>query len=113
LITPPYGLVLLMASKFVGVRFSQALRATLRSMSCFWSRFSFCIYFPKVGAVDSEAGHSDGGRLLRKSQRHRVYLSTVGATLTSGNTMAEIDSRPQLKAPPGACDTHMHIYDSR
>src|SRR5262249_10922191 len=27
LITPPYGLVLLMASKFVGIRFSQALRA--------------------------------------------------------------------------------------
>src|SRR5262249_55345768 len=27
LITPPYGLVLLMGSKFVGVRFSQALRA--------------------------------------------------------------------------------------
>ncbi len=22
-------------------------------------------------------------------------------------------SRPQLKAPPGACDTHMHVYDSR
>ena len=34
LITPPYGLVLLMASKFVGVRFSQALRAArCRSMS--------------------------------------------------------------------------------
>ena len=29
LITPPYGLVLLMASKFIGVRFSQALRAAL------------------------------------------------------------------------------------
>src|SRR4029078_783065 len=28
-ITPPYGLVLLMTSKFVGVRFSQALRAAL------------------------------------------------------------------------------------
>jgi D-galactarolactone isomerase len=27
--------------------------------------------------------------------------------------MADDDSRPQLKAPPGACDTHMHIYDSR
>src|SRR6185369_10335433 len=29
LITPPYGLVLLMASKFVGVPFSKALRAAL------------------------------------------------------------------------------------
>lgn len=23
------------------------------------------------------------------------------------------EERPQLKAPPGACDTHMHIYDRR
>src|SRR3569623_3206361 len=29
LITPPYGRVLLMASKFVGLRFSQALRSAL------------------------------------------------------------------------------------
>ena len=29
LITPPYGLVLLMASKFVGVSFAKALRAAL------------------------------------------------------------------------------------
>jgi TRAP-type C4-dicarboxylate transport system permease large subunit len=35
LITPPYGLVLLMASKFVGVSFGKALRAC-RSMWCSW-----------------------------------------------------------------------------
>ena len=34
LITPPYGLALLMASKFVGVRFSQALRASLSIYVC-------------------------------------------------------------------------------
>ncbi len=27
--------------------------------------------------------------------------------------MAAPDSKPQLKAPPGACDTHMHFYDGR
>jgi len=27
--------------------------------------------------------------------------------------MAQQDSRPRLKAPPGACDTHMHFYDDR
>jgi D-galactarolactone isomerase len=27
--------------------------------------------------------------------------------------MTDDDGRPQLKAPPGACDTHMHIYDHR
>jgi len=36
LITPPYGLVLLMASKFVGVSFGKALRAALRSTWCSW-----------------------------------------------------------------------------
>lgn len=27
--------------------------------------------------------------------------------------MANQDSRPRLKAPPGACDTHMHFYDAK
>jgi TRAP-type C4-dicarboxylate transport system permease large subunit len=48
LITPPYGLVLLMASKFVGVRFSQALRAALPIYVVFLATIAFAIYFPKV-----------------------------------------------------------------
>ena len=48
LITPPYGLVLLMASKFVGVRFSQALRAALPIYVVFLVTIVFTIYFPKV-----------------------------------------------------------------
>jgi C4-dicarboxylate transporter, DctM subunit len=48
LITPPYGLVLLMASKFVGVRFSKALRAALPIYVVFMITISFTIYFPKV-----------------------------------------------------------------
>jgi len=48
LITPPYGLVLLMASKFVGVRFSQALRAALPIYLVFFGTIAFAIYFPKV-----------------------------------------------------------------
>jgi tripartite ATP-independent transporter DctM subunit len=48
LITPPYGLVLLMASKFVGVRFSQALRAALPIYVVFLVTIAFTIYFPKV-----------------------------------------------------------------
>jgi hypothetical protein len=39
--TPPDGLVLLMASKFLAVRFSQALRAALPI---------YCVFFPKVVA---------------------------------------------------------------
>src|SRR5579872_7124436 len=48
LITPPYGLVLLMASKFVGVPFSRALRAALPIYVVFLVTITFTIYFPKV-----------------------------------------------------------------
>ena len=48
LITPPYGLVLLMASKFVGVRFSQALRAALPIYVVFLFTITFMIFFPEA-----------------------------------------------------------------
>ena len=48
LITPPYGLVLLMASKFVGISFSKALRAALPIYVVFLVTICFTIYFPKV-----------------------------------------------------------------
>src|ERR1700752_3312416 len=48
LITPPYGLVLLMASKFVGVPFSKALRAALPIYVVFLVTICFTIYFPKI-----------------------------------------------------------------
>jgi tripartite ATP-independent transporter DctM subunit len=48
LITPPYGLVLLMASKFVGVRFSHALKAALPIYVVFLFTITFTIFFPKV-----------------------------------------------------------------
>ncbi len=48
LITPPYGLSLLMASKFVGTRFSSALRASLPIYVIFFATISFAIFFPSV-----------------------------------------------------------------
>src|SRR6202050_807412 len=48
LITPPYGLSLLMASKFVGARFSQALRASLPIYVIFFATIAFAIFFPDV-----------------------------------------------------------------
>ena len=48
LITPPYGLVLLMAAKFVGVRFSQALRAAFPIYVVFFVTIAFTIYFPNI-----------------------------------------------------------------
>jgi TRAP-type C4-dicarboxylate transport system permease large subunit len=48
LITPPYGLVLLMASKFVNVRFSHALRAACPIYVVFFATIAFTIYFPSI-----------------------------------------------------------------
>jgi len=48
LITPPYGLVLLMASKLVGVSFAKALRAALPIYVVFLITITFTIYFPSV-----------------------------------------------------------------
>jgi C4-dicarboxylate transporter, DctM subunit len=48
LITPPYGLSLLMASKFVGVRFSSALRASLPIYVIFFVTIAFAIFFPQA-----------------------------------------------------------------
>ncbi len=48
LITPPYGLALLMASKFIGVRFSKAMFASLPIYIIFFAAIAFCIFLPEV-----------------------------------------------------------------
>ena len=48
LITPPYGLALLMASKFVGVKFSKAMVASLPIYVVFFAAIAFCIFFPDI-----------------------------------------------------------------
>ncbi len=48
LITPPYGLVLLMASKFVGVPFSKALKAALPIYVVFLATIVFTIFAPSA-----------------------------------------------------------------
>ena len=48
LITPPYGLALLMASKFVGVRFATALRASVPIYAIFFLTIAFTIFFPNA-----------------------------------------------------------------
>ena len=75
LITPPYGLALLMASKFVGVRFSLGAGARrCRSTSCSsWpSRSASC--FPNVVLWLPEARAAGIGRLLQEPGRHRLHL---------------------------------------
>jgi C4-dicarboxylate transporter, DctM subunit len=48
LITPPYGIALLMASKFVDVRFSVALVRSLPLYVVFFAVIAFCILLPDV-----------------------------------------------------------------
>jgi C4-dicarboxylate transporter, DctM subunit len=48
LITPPYGLSLLMASKFCDVRFTTAMYASLPLYLVFFATIAFCIFFPDV-----------------------------------------------------------------
>lgn len=48
LITPPYGLCLLMASKFVGVKFSRAMLASFPIYLIFFAAIAFSIFFPEV-----------------------------------------------------------------
>jgi C4-dicarboxylate transporter, DctM subunit len=48
LITPPYGIALLMASKFIGVRFGRAMLASLPIYLVFLATILFCIFFPEV-----------------------------------------------------------------
>jgi TRAP-type C4-dicarboxylate transport system permease large subunit len=48
LITPPYGLSLLMSSKFVGVSFLSAVVRSLPTYLIFFATIAFCIFFPQV-----------------------------------------------------------------
>jgi C4-dicarboxylate transporter DctM subunit len=48
LITPPYGLCLLMAAKFVGVKFSRSMFASLPIYLIFFAAIAFTIFFPEV-----------------------------------------------------------------
>jgi C4-dicarboxylate transporter, DctM subunit len=48
LITPPYGIALLMASKFIGVRFGRAMFASFPIYVVFLAAIVFCIFFPNV-----------------------------------------------------------------
>ena len=48
LITPPYGIALLMASKFIGVRFGRAMFASFPIYVVFLAAIVFCIFLPEV-----------------------------------------------------------------
>ena len=75
LITPPYGLVLLMASKFVGVRFSAGAARGAADLRGIPGHHRVHDLLPEGRAVAAEAGDAGVGRLFQKPERDRLYLS--------------------------------------
>ena len=64
-----------------------------------------------VGAVIASA-IDDALGMPRRGDATADLAAAAEGDLQKDLTMAS-EGRPQLKAPPGACDTHMHIYDRR
>ena len=104
MITPPYGLVLLMASKFVGVPFSKALRAALPIYVVFLVTIIFTIYCPKVVLWLPKHVIPEFSRLLQVARGHRLYLSelkpalTVRSTKCVSNREATVGLHPSRRA---------------
>mgnify|MGYP003693901695 CR=1 FL=1 len=109
LITPPYGLCLLMASKFVGIKFSKAMLASLPIYIVFFAAIAFTIFFPDVvlWLPKKLLPH----RRLAASRTPTVPVISAHRSCTCRPSKAI--SSPVLKAPAGICDTPMHVYDGR
>ena len=80
LITPPYGLSLLVASKFVGVRLQPGdVSRSLPIYVVFFVTIAFTVLFPGRRALAAEAVAAGIGRLLQEPDRHRLHLPAVAA----------------------------------
>ena len=77
LITPPYGLVLLMASKFVGIRFAQGAACGAADLCRVPRHHHLHHLFPEGGIVAAQAGDPGIRRLLQVAVGDRLYLPTV------------------------------------
>ena len=78
LITPPYGLSLLVASKYVGVGFGQR-RGALAAAVCRCSSLTiaFVVAVPERRAVAAEAAAARIGGLLQEPDGARLHLPAV------------------------------------
>ena len=83
LITPPYGIALLMASKFVEVRFSVALVRSLPLYLVFFAVIAFCIVFPEIVLWIPKHVLPEIGRLLQSPGRNWLHLSWLTACRAS------------------------------
>ena len=94
LITPPYGLSLLVASKYVGVGFGKAVVRSLPLYIVFFLTIAFTVLFPESRAVAAEAVAARIGRLLQVAERHGLHLP-VGMTAADRRRV----SRSRTAAP--------------
>ena len=74
LITPPYGLSLLVASKFVGVPFGRAMLRSLPLYVVFFVAIAFAVLFPEGRPLPAEDVPARIRGLLPEPQRDRVHL---------------------------------------
>jgi len=103
LITPPYGLALLMASKFVGVRFSQVLRASISIYVVFFCDDRGGDLSPRGRAVAAEAPLPRVGRLLQEPERRRLYLPVTCRMVLRRQTCASIRGGGPVCQPSVRC----------
>ena len=77
LITPPYGLALLMASKFIDVRFSAGAARLAADLRHILRHHRLHHLLSRGDPVAAEARVSGIGRLLQVTRRNRLYLSVA------------------------------------
>jgi tripartite ATP-independent transporter DctM subunit len=77
LITPPYGLSLLIASKFVGVSFSRAVVRSLPLYIVFFITIAFAVFFPNVVLWLPKQLLPPVRWLLPEPDRQRLHLPQV------------------------------------
>ena len=87
LITPPYGLSLLVASKFVGVRFSQGDVCVTADLCRVLRRDRLHGVFPGHRTLFAEASASGIGWLLQEPDRNGLYLPTIGASARAAQSI--------------------------
>ena len=77
LITPPYGLSLLVASKFVGVSFSKAMYASLPIYVVFFAAIGFTILFPDIVLYLPKLLLPESVCCFIVSERRGLYLPAI------------------------------------
>ena len=92
LITPPYGLALLMASKFLDVKFSTALKASLPIYIIFFAAIAFTI---RIGVNPHEAGEIATDTLLTS------VVGEFAAVNSASTAFCRARGRPWPPSPAG------------